>query len=113
MDKKTKNTTSKNQTTRTKRSSKQKDSVSRAKKDARNFAKSVASFIPGIGTLLGIQNAYDDGMKLLESAPQAMIDIGNRSKERLESRIKRRLSSGLYICRSYLRSKHGKQNKGK
>ena len=90
MDKKTKNTTSKNQTTRRKRSSKQKDSVSRAKKDARNFAKSVASFIPGIGTLLGIQNAYDDGMKLLESAPQALIDIGNRSKERLKSRIKER-----------------------
>ena len=101
----------KRQLARGKRSANKKDSVSRAKKDARNFAKSVASFIPGIGTLLGIQNAYDDGMKLLESGPQAMIDIGNRSKERLESRIKRRLRSGLHICRSYLRSNLGRLNK--
>ncbi len=74
-----------------KKRAKNKDSVTQAKKDARNFAKSVASFIPGIGTILGIQSAYDDGMKLLESGPQALKELGKKSKERIKSQIKERL----------------------
>lgn len=84
-------TVAKRQSARRKSAAKQKDPVSTAKRDAKNFAKSVVSFIPGIGTLLGIQDAYNDGMKLLESAPQALKEIGNKNKERLKNRIENRI----------------------
>jgi hypothetical protein len=90
MGKKTKYSTSKKQPGARKRPTK-KDTVSTAKKDASNFARSIGSFIPGVGTILGIQSAYQDGMKLLESGPLALKELGKKSKERIESRIKERL----------------------
>jgi hypothetical protein len=90
VDKKTKYTTSKKQPKTRKRPTK-KDTISTAKMDASNFARSIGSFIPGVGTILGIQSIYSDGMKLLESGPLALKELGKKSKERIESRIRKRL----------------------
>ena len=90
MAKKTKYSTSKKKPSTRKRPTK-KDTLSTAKKDASNFARSIGSFIPGVGVILGIQSIYQDGMKLLESGPPALKELGKKSKERIESRIKERL----------------------
>ena len=90
MGKKTKYSTSKKRPSARKRPAK-KDTISTAKNDARDFARSIGSFIPGVGTLLGIQSAYHDGMKLLESGPLALKELGKKGKERIESRIRERL----------------------
>jgi len=89
MVKKTKYSTSKKQPSTRKRPT-EKDTVSTAKQDARNFARSIGSFIPGLGTILGIQSAYQDGMKLLKSGPEALKELSKKSKEHIESRIKER-----------------------
>lgn len=89
VGKKTRYSTSKKQPRTRKRPAK-KDTVSTAKKDASNFARSIGSFIPGVGTILGIQSIYSDGMKLLESGPLALKELGKKSKERIESRIRKR-----------------------
>jgi hypothetical protein len=90
VGKKTNYSTSKKQPRTRKRPTK-KDTVSIAKQDASNFARSIGSFIPGVGVILGIQSAYQDGMKLLESGPPALKELGKKGKERIESRIKERL----------------------
>ena len=89
MAKKTKYSTSKKQPSTRKRPAK-KDTISVAKKDASNFARSIGSFIPGVGVILGIQSAYQDGMKLLESGPPALKELGKKGKERIENRIRER-----------------------
>lgn len=71
------------------------DSVNRAKKDAKNLAKSIGGFIPGLGTILGIESVYRDGKKLMDSGPKAVksmfsIRIGTkRPKRRSTKRSKR------------------------
>ena len=49
--------------------------VGRAKNDLKHFATSVGGFIPGIGTLLGIQSVYRDSKKLMSSAPRALMSV--------------------------------------
>jgi hypothetical protein len=84
----------KRQPGRRKRASKS-DSVSRAKKDANNFAKSIGGFIPGLGTLLGIESVYRDGKKLMASGPKALksmftIRIGTKRPRRRSPKRSRR-----------------------
>ncbi|HUV51486.1 MAG TPA: hypothetical protein VMW64_00240 [Dehalococcoidia bacterium] len=49
--------------------------VGRAKNDLKRFAISIAGLIPGIGTLLDIDNVYRDGKKLLSSGPRALMSV--------------------------------------
>jgi hypothetical protein len=60
---------------------------SRAKKDAASFAKSVGGFLPGIGTLLGIESVYESGKRLMKSGPKALKAAGKRKSKRLGKRI--------------------------
>lgn len=74
------------QTGRRKRSSGT-NSVDRAKKDAKSLARSIGGFIPGIGTILGIESVYRDGKKLMDSGPKALksmfsIRIGTKRPKR-------------------------------
>jgi len=76
----------KRQPARRKRASR-KSSVNRAKKDAASFAKSVGGFLPGIGTLLGIESVYESGKKLMKSGPKALKTVGKKKSKRLGKRI--------------------------
>jgi hypothetical protein len=69
--------------------------VGRAKNDLKRFAFSVAGLIPGIGTLLDIDNVYRDGKKLLSSGPSALksmfsIRIGTKRRRRRSTKRSRR-----------------------
>jgi hypothetical protein len=71
------------------------DSVSRAKKDAKSFARSIGGFIPGLGTILGIEGVYRDGRKLLDSGPKALksmfsIRIGTKRPRHCSTKRSRR-----------------------
>ena len=71
------------------------DSVSRAKKDARSLARSIGGFIPGLGTILGIESVYRDGRKLMDSGPKALksmfiIRIGTKRPRRRSTRKSKR-----------------------
>lgn len=64
--------------------------VGRARNDLKRFAFSVAGLIPGIGTLLDIDNVYRDGKKLLSSGPKALMSvIGIRIKRTRRRSTKR------------------------
>jgi hypothetical protein len=49
--------------------------LNKAKKDAKRFAESAASFVPGIGTVLGVRNLYKDGGKLIQSGSKVLRDF--------------------------------------
>ena len=83
----------KRQTGRRKRGSRT-DSVSRAKKDAQSLARSIGGFIPGLGTILGIEGVYRDGKKLMDSGPKALksmfsIRIGTKRPKRRSRKSRR------------------------
>ena len=65
-------------------------SESRAKKDAKDFAKSVGGFFPGIGTVLGIESVYQSGKRLMNSGPKALKSIGKKKTKRIGKSIKKR-----------------------
>jgi hypothetical protein len=65
-------------------------SESRAKKDAKDFAKSVAGFLPVIGTVLDIESVYQSGKKLMNSGPRALKSMGKRRTRRISKQIKKR-----------------------
>jgi hypothetical protein len=65
-------------------------SESRAKKDAKDFVKSVGGFLPGIGTILGIESIYNSGKKLMDSGPKALKSMGKRRTKRIGKSIKKR-----------------------
>ena len=70
------------------------NSVNRAKNDAKSFARSIGGFIPGIGTILGIESVYRDGKKLMDSGPKALksmfsIRIGTKRPRRRSSKRSR------------------------
>jgi ERCC4-type nuclease len=79
----------KRQPGRRKRTSKR-SSEGRAKKDAKDFAKSVGGFIPGIGTVLGIESVYKSGKRLMNSGPRALKSIGKKRTKRIGKQIKKR-----------------------
>jgi len=79
----------KRQPSRRKRATKR-SSESRAKKDAKNFAKSVGGFLPGIGTILGIESIYNSGKKLMDSGPKALKSMGKRRTKRISKQIIKR-----------------------
>jgi len=79
----------KRQPGRRKRASKR-SSESRAKKDARDFAKSVGGFLPVIGTVLNIESVYSSGKKLMNSGPKALKSMGKRRTKRISRQIKKR-----------------------
>jgi hypothetical protein len=69
--------------------------VSRATKDAKNLARSIGGFIPGIGTILGIESVYRDGKKLMNSGPRALksmfsIRIGTKHPRRRSTKRSKR-----------------------
>jgi len=64
--------------------------VSRAKNDLKHFATSVGGFIPGVGTLLGIQSVYRDGKKLMSSAPKALLSVIGIRVKRTRRRTSRK-----------------------
>jgi len=71
------------------------NSVNRAKNDAKSLARSIGGFIPGIGTILGIESVYRDGKKLMDSGPKALksmfsIRIGTKRPRRRSSKKSRR-----------------------
>ena len=71
------------------------NSVNRAKNDARSLARSIGGFIPGIGTILGIESVYRDGKKLMDSGPKALksmfsIRIRTKRPRRRSSKKSRR-----------------------
>jgi len=71
------------------------NSVNRAKRDAKSLAKSIGGFIPGLGTILGIESVYRDGKKLMDSGPKALksmfsIRIGTKRPKRRSSKRSRR-----------------------
>jgi len=71
------------------------DSVSRAKKDAKSLARSIGGFIPGLGTILGIEGVYRDGRKLMGSGPKALksmfsIRIGTKRPRRRSTKRSKR-----------------------
>lgn len=83
----------KKQPSRRKRATKS-NSVSRAKKDAKSLARSIGGFIPGLGTILGIESVYSDGRKLMDSAPKALksmfsIRIGTKRPKRRSRKPRR------------------------
>jgi hypothetical protein len=65
-------------------------SESRAKKDAKDFAKSIGGFLPGIGTILGIESIYLSGKKLMDSGPKALKSMGKKKTKRIGKSIKKR-----------------------
>jgi hypothetical protein len=65
-------------------------SESRAKKDARDFAKSVAGFLPVIGTVLDIESVYKSGKKLMNSGPKALKSMGKKRARRISKKITKR-----------------------
>ena len=79
----------KRQPGRRKRATKR-SSESRAKKDAKDFAKSIGGFLPGIGTILGIESIYHSGKKLMDSGPKALKSMGKRRTKRIGKQIKKR-----------------------
>lgn len=71
------------------------DSVGKAKKDAKSLARSIGGFIPGLGTILGIESVYRDGKKLMDSGPRALksmfiIRIGTKRPKRRSTRRSKR-----------------------
>ena len=80
----------KRQPSRRKRPTTKRSSESRAKKDAKDFAKSIGGFLPGIGTILGIESIYHSGKKLMDSGPKALKSIGKRKTKRIGKQIKKR-----------------------
>ena len=79
----------KRQPSRRKRATKG-SSESRAKKDAKSLARSIGGFIPGLGTLLGIESVYRDGKRLMDSGPKALKSIGKKKSKRIGKQIKKR-----------------------
>jgi hypothetical protein len=79
----------KRQPSRRKRATKG-SSQSRAKKDAKSLARSIGGFIPGLGTLLGIESVYRDGKRLMDSGPKALKSIGKRRTKRIGKSIVKR-----------------------
>jgi len=82
------------QPSRRKRATKS-DSVGRAKKDAKNLARSIGGFIPGLGTILGIESVYRSGRKLMDSGPKALksmfrIRIGTKRPRRRSTKRPKR-----------------------
>ena len=73
------------------RRSTKRSSESRAKKDAASFAKSVGGFLPGIGTLLGIESVYESGKRLMKSGPKALKAAGKKKSKSLGKRIGKRI----------------------
>jgi hypothetical protein len=65
-------------------------SESRAKKDAKSLARSIGGFIPGLGTLLGIESVYRDGKRLMDSGPKALKSMGKKKTKRIGKSIKKR-----------------------
>jgi hypothetical protein len=64
----------------------------RAKKDAREFAKSVAGFLPVIGTVLDIESVYKSGKKLMNSGPKALKSMGKKRARRIGKKITKRFN---------------------
>ncbi len=62
-------------------------SESRAKKDAKDFAKSVGGFLPVIGTILNIESVYQNGKKLMNSGPKALKSMGKKRVRRIGKKI--------------------------
>jgi len=79
----------KRQPSRRKRATKG-SSESRAKKDAKSLARSIGGFIPGIGTILGIESVYQSGKRLMNSGPKALKSIGKRKTKRISKQIIKR-----------------------
>jgi hypothetical protein len=79
----------KRQPSRRKRATKG-SSESRAKKDAKSLARSIGGFIPGLGTLLGIESVYRDGKRLMDSGPKALKSIGKKKSKRIGKSIIKR-----------------------
>ena len=79
----------KRQPSRRKRATKG-SSESRAKKDAKSLARSIGGFIPGLGTILGIESVYQSGKKLMDSGPKALKSIGKKKSNRIGKSIKKR-----------------------
>jgi len=79
----------KRQPSRRKRATKG-SSESRAKKDAKSLARSIGGFIPGIGTILGIESVYQSGKKLMDSGPKALKSIGKKKSKRIGKQIIKR-----------------------
>ena len=82
------------QPSRRKRATKS-DSVGRAKKDAKNLARSIGGFIPGLGTILGIESVYRNGRRLMDSGPKALksmfsIRIGTKRPRRRSTKRPKR-----------------------
>lgn len=65
-------------------------SESRAKKGAKSLARSIGGFIPGIGTILGIESVYQSGKRLMNSEPKALKSIGKKKSKRIGKSIKKR-----------------------
>ena len=62
--------------------------ISRFKKDAKSFGKSLAGHIPGLGRVLGVQDTYQKGRKLAKSTPKAASTIKRRVKTNIRRRVR-------------------------
>jgi len=65
--------------------------IERFKRDARAFGTSAAGHVPGVGKVLGINDTYQKGRRLVKSTPRAV----NALKRRARTSIRRRLR-GLF-----------------
>ena len=63
--------------------------INQFKRDAKNFGKSLAGHIPGVGRVLGIQDTYNKGKKVATSAPKALNAVKRKAKTNVRRRIRR------------------------
>ena len=62
--------------------------IARFKRDVKNFGKSLAQHIPGLGRVLGVQDTYQKGRKLAKSTPKAASAIKRRVKTNIRRKVR-------------------------
>lgn len=63
--------------------------IARFKRDVKNFGKSLAQHIPGLGRVLGVQDTYKKGKRLTKSSPRALKAVKRSVKTNVRRRIRR------------------------
>jgi len=65
--------------------------IERFKRDAKEFGRSAAGHIPGIGKVLGVHDTYQKGKKLKKSTRPALDALKRRAKSKINRRLRRYL----------------------
>jgi len=63
--------------------------VERFQRDFRDFAKSAAGHVPGLGKAIGIHETYQKGSKLAKSTPKALNALKCRARSSINRRVRR------------------------